>query len=83
MILLTDLEMAEVQGDKDACLSIIEGFGSCEGCSANCHAIAQAQLRKVVEWGVKECPLTLKAKHLCPECWQELRREAGMEASHD
>ena len=48
-LLLTDEEMAEVQGDKDACLAVIRGFGSCKGCSANCHAIAQAQLSKVLE----------------------------------
>lgn len=41
---LTDLEMAEVQGDKDVCLDIINGFGDCEGCSVKCGVIAQAQL---------------------------------------
>jgi hypothetical protein len=34
--LLTDEEMAEVQGDKDACLAVISGFGSCGGCCDKC-----------------------------------------------
>ncbi len=45
--LLTDEEMAQAQGDKDVCLAIIRGFGSCRGCSGNCPSIAQAQLAKV------------------------------------
>ena len=49
MWLLSETEMAEVQGDKDACLAVIKGFGSCKGCSAHCHDVAKEQLKKVVE----------------------------------
>ena len=49
-ILLTDREMAKAQGDKDACLAVIEGFGNCKGCSVNCHCIAQAQLAKAKKY---------------------------------
>lgn len=53
------------------------------------HDIAQAQLRKVWEWGNEDCRepahvgrrySQLKwggvSRRMCLECWQELRREA-------
>ena len=51
---LTDIEMAEAQGDKDICLAVISAFGDCKGCSANCHKIAEAQLLKAIPIGVTE-----------------------------
>lgn len=48
--------------------------------------IARAQLRKVWDEGTNPCPHnyqtadTSKAsKHECPECWYELKKEAGLE----
>ena len=48
--------------------------------------LAQAQLRKVVEEGEKECPhdggekrVSSFPKRRCPICWQALRKEAGLE----
>ena len=37
---LTDEQMAEVQGDKERCLAVIQAFDTCERCSANCRKVA-------------------------------------------
>jgi hypothetical protein len=44
--LLTDEEMAVVQGDKERCLAVIGAFGTCDGCSAYCRGISKAQSAK-------------------------------------
>ena len=45
--------------------------------------IAQAQLRKMVEWGEEVCTehseVYARFRRKCDDCWQALRREAGME----
>ena len=58
--MLTDEEMAEVQGDKERCLAVIGAFDTCQGCSANCHAVAQAQADKMIREGFKS-PETILA----------------------
>ena len=42
------------------------------------HAIAKAQLKKIVEWGEETCPHDLGEgtqcyKHACGMCWQALK----------
>ena len=75
MILLTDREMAECKGGD--CLTTIDEFLTCDGCSANCKAIAQTQLRKVIEWGEECCQHkdAWTVRHECPQCWQSLKAE--------
>ena len=48
--MLTDIEMARAQGDKDACLAVLGCFGDCTGCSADCHCIAKAQAVKLLQY---------------------------------
>jgi len=46
------------------------------------HEAAEAQLKKVWEWGMEECPHFLhihRYRCQCPECWETLRQEAGKE----
>ena len=47
-------------------------------------AVAEAQLRKVVEWGMEHCPHAgppnddpTQEKKYCNACWQALKKEAG------
>ena len=87
-ILLSEKEMAGVQGDKEKCLAVIEAFDTCKCCSANCHDVARAQLRRIMEWGKAECfehPYDSdlpeeeynRKRNRCPECWETLEKEAG------
>jgi hypothetical protein len=41
--------------------------------TANEEAIADDQLRKVVEWGDEICPETGIPRHRCTPCWIALR----------
>ena len=43
---------------------------------------AEAQLKKVVEWGGEDCLAELHRggkRHNCPECWQAKKKEWGIE----
>ena len=47
--------------------------------------VAKSQLKQVMEWGEERCPhpstfdgQCLNHKRMCPECWQALKKEAGL-----
>jgi len=66
MIQLTD---EEIQG-------VLDAQDSDHYC--DCVDIAKAQLKKVVEWGDRDCPHianVLGKKHYCFYCWQALSEE--------
>ena len=81
--LLTDIEMAEVQGDKERCLAVIGAFDTCRRCSANCHSIAKGQLTKaipiirkaVAEEIIKEQNIPIRYDHnaTCYDCLERIR----------
>ena len=86
MIKLTDKEMYEALDKKgfiDYSLSQYLELLNNEGD----QTIAQAQLRKVVEWLDRDCnqhhPIKVKEVHLSPRrfcihCWESLKEAAGL-----
>ena len=69
-ILLTDEEIKRAYG-------VVGEYGTME-------RVAKAQLKKVVEWGISECPHDSVAeggyfrpiqRGECPTCWQALQKE--------
>ena len=75
-VLLTDEEILEYAGMTDDYLQDHRGM-------------CQAQLKKVVEWGDEPCiehqyygdsgEIIVRPRRRCPQCWQDLRRRAGLE----
>lgn len=83
MWLLSDEEKAKI--NRRVIWEPTCGIGAYVGAVQN--GTAQAQLRKVVEEGEKPCPHSTYAghagknplkRHECPECWAELKKEAGL-----
>ena len=77
--LLTSKEMAQAQIDVDrreVCVEVVEGFGSCEGCSAGCRDIALAQERKTKRQIAKRMLKLRIWDSEFDKLYKELRQEA-------
>ena len=79
MVLLSPEEIVELNGN------CIEVMGRPLTKGEAIKAGSRAQLKKVVEWGDERCPhpstfdgQRLMKKRRCPECWQALKKEAGL-----
>ena len=93
------MDAAKLEAVIEACDELIEemtvllseeeiDIALMRNCSDGYGGVAQAQLKKVVEWGDEDCDgddthwgtiySPLKPKRQCPQCWQALKEEAGI-----
>ena len=86
MVLLNPEELKQAQESVGWFCSDNDFYGYFKGL----NAIAKAQLKKVVEWGQELCKDHNRTqreeqgwfvkRHDCPQCWQDLKKEASLDS---